>query len=208
MCFNHKLNQLFYSTTIMISIVMVSALVISFQTERIWFKIITPFIFYLVIVQSYSVSVTPVLCGTTIYYYKLRFDQINDEIKSICLSNDNPDGLISFKNQIKLIQLIRKHNSLAKKVYQLNSEIRRTVGALYLISSLILNLSLHLIMDAKNSFEISLYGQYIVSVVLVGFGVSFLLSMQIKSAHESSKIMYQILARQKYLFRFQWHVSI
>ena len=152
---------------------------------------------------SMPVSLAPVLTGISIYYYKLRFDQINDEIKSIIQKND----LIPFRDQIKLIILIKKHNQLAEKIYQLNMAMRRTICTFFMIISVILNLSLHLIMDANNSFERSLYGQYIASAILAGFGVALLLSMQIKAAHESSKYFYSILSRQKFMFRFQWKVT-
>ena len=115
--------------------------------------------------------------------------------------------MIPLRDQIKLITLIKKHNSLAEQMHQYNMAFRRTVCFVYLCSSFIINLALHLIMATKNSFEKTLYGQYIASVIIAGFGVAFLFSMQIKSAHRSSKIIYQILSKQKFLFRFQWHVS-
>ena len=153
---------------------------------------------------SMPVSLAPVLTGISIYYYKLRFDQINDEIKSIIQKND----LIPFRDQIKLIRLIKKHNQLAEKTHQLNLGLRRSVSAFFIIISAILNLSLHLIVDANNSFETSLYGQYIVLCIFAGFGVLLLFSMQIKAAHESSKYFYNILSRQRFLFRFQWKVMM
>ena len=113
----------------------------------------------------------------------LRFDQINHEIKSICEGND----FIPFRDQIKLIILIKKHDLLPQKVNQFNLAMRRTVCVFFVIISMILNFSLHLFVDANNSFERSLYGQYIASAIFAGFGVSLLLSMQIKAAHESSK---------------------
>ena len=73
--------------------------------------------------------------------------------------------------------MMKKHNSLAERMYKLNLAMRRVVCAFYIVASVILNLSLHLIMDSHNSFGKWLNLEYIVSVILVGFGIGLLLSM-------------------------------
>ena len=91
---------------LMISITSISTLYIAVVCNKIGFKLISPLCLYFIFIGSIPNSVTPLLVGITIYYYKLRFDQINHEIKSICGGND----FIPFHDQIKLIILIKKHN--------------------------------------------------------------------------------------------------
>lgn len=187
----------------MILLVLIGTLLIAVMTDKVAAKLMAPFMVYINLAQSYPISLAPILLSVTIYYYKLRFDQINDEIKSICKTDD----LIPFRDQIKLIILIRKHASLGRKMHQYKLAMRRSASTFYLMSSFILNLSLHLIVDTKDSFERSLYGQYIVSILVVGFGASLLSSMQITSAHGSYKYLFEIFPKQKFMFRFQWMVS-
>ena len=68
---------------IMISTVSISILYIAVVTTKIGFKLVSPLCMYWNLMVGMPVSLTPVLSVIIIYYYKLRFDQINDEIKSI-----------------------------------------------------------------------------------------------------------------------------
>ena len=57
-------------------------------------------------------------------YYKMRFDQLHHQIKSII-----PNGKVIIKTRGKLLlDLINEHNELAVEVNQFNLMVRKTIA--------------------------------------------------------------------------------
>ena len=187
----------------MIGSVTFNIIYIAFRCDRIAFQILAPFGIYWVCCVSFSVSFMIPLLSFAIYYYKLQFDQLNDQFKKISKSEDST----SIKNLWRLMMLIKHHNLLSTEIYKLNLFIRRTVGLFFICLSLFQILPLHLILETKDLSEKLFYSQYAISGVLFGFGPALLLSMQIESAHRPSKYVYNVLTKEL-PFRFKWKVFL
>ena len=154
---------------------------------------------YINMIMSYATGI----CLVYVYfpYYKFRFDQLNDQIKSAIPTKI----LINFKIEKQLLNLIRKHNQLALKVNRLNMLLRPTAATFFITLSLIKIISLYLIIYMKHLLIRILVINVFVTFFFFGFGMSLAFSLQIKSAHQSIKLIYSIFSKHKMrlLLRFK-----
>ena len=143
---------------------------------------ITPI--YINMIMSYTTG----CCLVYIYfpYYKFRFDQLNDQIKSVIPTKI----FINLKIGKQLINLIRKHNQLALEVNRMNILLGRTAAVFFITLSLIKIISLYLMIHMKHLLLRILVINVFVSFFFFGFGMSLAFSLQIKSAHKSIKLIY------------------
>lgn len=190
-------------TVIMVGSVTLNTLYIAFRCDKITFKILSPLIIYWIWCVSFAISIiTPVISFTT-YYYKLRFDQLNNRFEKICKTKDS----ISINDLKRLILLIRQHDLLSIQIHKTNLWIRRSVGLFFVCVALLQILPLHLIMGTNVLFEQLFYSQYIITAFLFGKAPALLFSIQIESAHKPRKVIYKILT-QNISFRCKWKVFI
>ena len=141
-----------------------------------------------------------------IYYTKLIFDQINDEIEMICKRSK---WFVSFPNQRRLIWLAHKHNYYALLVNNANLVIRRSAALFFIvfpISTLIIPLNLSLY---NHDYILQIF--YIIYTFLLfsgGLLLAYLLSIVIESAHKPYKLIYKILRKRSFNLDFKLKVLI
>lgn len=152
---------------------------------------LTPF--YLIEVVTLSTWMCSVY--VLVSYYKFRFNQINDGFKLI-LSNDSLFSM-NRKREMKLMHLVKEHNRVSSEVNQFNMMNRRSTATMFLILSLIKIVSLYLIINIKDVLTKVVVTNVFIMAFMFGFGLSYLFSMQIISAHQSHKQVYLILSNYK-----------
>lgn len=135
-------------------------------------------------------------CVIYIYftYYKFRFDQINERIFKL-INVSLIEEMIHLREERRLIQLMNKHNNLSIEIHRFNLSIRRSAAVMFITFCLIKIISLYLMMHTKSSlFEILFQNLFVVFLICT-FGISILYSMQIKSAHQSHKLIHSIICK-------------
>ena len=138
-------------------------------------------------------------------YYKLRFDQFNDQIKSII-----PNGkgkIINKKIENQLVSLIDEHNQLAIEVNGMNMMLRRTAVAFFITLSLIKIMSLYLMIHMKDVLARIFVINVFCAFFFFGFGMSLAFSLQIRSAHQSHKLIHSIVSKQKMRLPLRFKVN-
>ena len=139
-------------------------------------------------------------------YYKFRFDQINSSIKSII-----PNGklnVINRRKQKQLIKLIDEHKSLSNEVYKLNLMLRRSAGITPKLFTAGRTIFLFVFTNFNNNIFVNIMmvvGFWL--LIFFGFGLTYLFSRQIKSAHQSNKLIYSILCRFNMRLSFRFKVN-
>ena len=96
-----------------------------------------------------------------------------------------------------LKDIIYRHNQLATEVYKMNLMVRRTVAGLFINLTIINIISLHLMFTTKDFFIKSLAINVCIVVSLFCMAISFLLSQQIKSAHQSLQLIHLVVCKYK-----------
>ena len=136
-------------------------------------------------------------------YYKFRFDQINHRIKSLI-----PNGkVIGKRRQRYLIKLINQQNLASIKIYKINLMIRRTAAAIFTYSITKANMIYLLIKFNNVLVKIIMFNAFI-SLALFSFVLSYLFMKQIKSAHQSYKLIDSVICTFKMNLRFKLKVKI
>ena len=146
------------------------------------------------------------ICIFEFYYYKLLFDQINDQIEMIYQQTMN-DKFILSKYQIRLIYLSEKHNSIGILVEENNLMLRRSCAVYFIVLACAQIIPLNLYLNTNIFFHKMFYLIYMMTFSGLGFFIAYFLSTQIKSAHKPYKIIYKIFSKQRFMFRFKWKVS-
>ena len=121
-------------------------LMLFIKTKRFYFLVheivIEPFYVngYIVISQG------SLIIASIIYYYKMRFDQLYRQIKSI-----TPNGKVISKRKEKLLLgLFHEHNKLAVEIHKINLLFRRSVAGAFINLSFMKIITLHLIFNTKD----------------------------------------------------------
>ena len=160
-----------------------------------------PLIIYGVIICASSMSLSGTIGFVSMYYFKLLFDQINDQMESI-----NKKEFITFMDRMRLIWLTKKHNLITISVNKTNLTIRKTVCAVFMMLSFMQIIPLNLYLESDFWLEkFPMYFFYQQQSVLVSEYLLF--SVQINAAHKLYKTIYKILKRkQKFQVYFLWKV--
>ena len=137
------------------------------------------------------------------YYFKLRFDQLNQQIKSI-IPNGNS---INKRREKAFLELINERNELSLKVGKVNWIFKRTAAAFFVCLSLIKILSIYIAIYIKHTFVKYYSINGFVIVFLFGFGMSILFSLQINSAKNSYKTIHKVICNYKMRLRFKFKVN-
>ena len=182
-------------------------LYVTILSHRLMLFILYPVFIYFIIALAFTNSFIMVISVLLLFYYKLTFDQLNDQFDSIAKRSLHS---VSFIDQIILIRLVKRHNEKAQKLNLVNLMVRRTIGWLYVALAVCQMLPLNLYFEEENIFYKIMYFLYLLSVFFGGFLISLLFSWQIKSAHRPTKIINKILMRdlhkKKLGFYFKWKV--
>lgn len=152
-------------------------------------------------------TITPYVCVIYIIltYYKLIFDQINNLIVSV-IPNDRRRVITQWK-EVQLTHLIREHNLASVEIHSINLILRRTAALFFFFASLIKIISLYLIINTKNHWMRMLITNIFIVFFTFGLGLTFLFSLQIKSAHKSLKIVHSVICKHKIRPTFKLKVS-
>lgn len=155
------------------------------------------------------ITLTTTACIAYVYfvYYKMRFDQITKEIKSIVKDGETTKS-INKRRKKKLIYWIHEHNLASIEIHKMNLTMRRVVAMIFVVFSSVKIISIYLIMNLKHTllkiFVINLFGIFFI----FGFGLTFLFSYQIKSAHKSLKLFYSIVCNYRMRLSFRLKVNL
>ena len=163
----------------------------------------TPFYIDLIITLTTTATVLIIY----FLYYKFRFEQINHQFKSIA-NRLSTSLTIPRKTEMKLIRLIYQHNKLGLEIYIINMIVRRIAAMLFLSISFILIVTIYLSIHMKDN----LLRIFIINMVLIfficGFLLTYIFSLQIKSAHQSYQLIHSIVCKYKMRFRIRIKVWI
>ena len=145
-------------------------------------------------------------CIIFIYYpyYKLLFDQINNQLKSL---TNNGSNVISKSKEIEMIRLIHEHNRTAIGIHSFNLIVTRITATLFICLSLAKIFLLYMVMNMSDKFLTIILEVAFVFFLIFGFGSSIIFSLQIKSAHQSEKLIYLMLCRYKMRLSFRLKVN-
>ena len=163
-------------------------------------SLMTPFYVMMTLILTSS------SCIIFIYYpyYKLLFDQINDRLK--LLTNDRSN--VIFKNkETQIIELIHEYNQTAIRIHSFNLIVTRIAATLFICLSLAKIFLLYMVMNMEDQFLKIILEIAFVFFFIFGFGSSIIFSLQIKSAHQSQKLIHFMLCRYKMRLSFRLKVN-
>lgn len=210
-----RISQLFLIDFVSILILVVFQLFVIIMAilSGKWFWISGIFLF-IPIAMTITYTLTTITCLMIIIfaYYIMIFRQINDRIKSI--SNRSLEGtnhkqqalfikknnlIKSFgrKKQNQLIDLIHQHNQAAIEMHKVNLLIRKSLASLFVNFSFIKLLSLYLILHLSNAYIKTLLSLITFVPLIFLFGLTYMLTMQIKLAHQPLTLFQSIVCKYK-----------
>ena len=194
-----------YGVPITISIAMGSIVFVAILSQKIIWILLSIYFVPLHLIASIAFIFWNGINLILFSYYKLRFDQIHSSFESIV-----PNGfVISKRKEIQLTNLIKEHNSVSNEIKKLNLMIRKSACIAVVLNSANKNLILYLLTLHNDNIFVKLF-LYCVFVVLfiMGFALTYLFSRQIKSAHQSYKLIYSILCNLKMRMKFKFKVIL
>ena len=157
------------------------------------------------LIQATTGSTWMCIVYILILYYKFKFDQINDQIKS--LISKKKSNIVNWKFRNKLAKLINEHNLISIEVNRFNLLVRRSTATMFLIMSLLKIIVIYLVINAKQMFMKLIFLNFLLVIFFFGFGMSYLFSLEIKSAHQSRSLIYSVLCNYKMRPIFRLKVS-
>ena len=157
------------------------------------------------VLAAFTASASNCVIYIVFTYYKMLFDQINGKIKSTL-----PIGRMRFidkRRERLLINLILQHNQIALEIDNINMVFRRTGASIFISFSLIKIISLYVMLHTKDPLMRMLAIGLFVYFFVFGFGLTYLLSVQIKSAHQSLSTIHKIVCKYRISFGFKLKVN-
>ena len=157
------------------------------------------------LIASISFSLWICINSILFLYYKLRFDQIHSSIKSIV--SNGKSNVINKRRGKRFINLIKEHKSVSNEIHKLNLMVRWSAGAMSIALSTCRILNLYTLINFKfNIFVNIILFDAFLALIFFGFGMTYLFSHQIKSAHQSDKLIYSILCKFNMRLKFKFKV--
>ena len=162
-----------------------------------------------------ATTATSTICLVIILfsYYTMIFDQINVEIKLILNEKsalfDKKDliKIVGQRKEIQLINLIYQHNLVAIQIQKINSIFGKSLATLFINFSIIKIISLYLLVNF-NEFLIQLFLANLILITLVfGYGITYLFTLQIKSAHKSLNTFHSVVCKYRIRLPIRLKVS-
>ena len=140
-----------------------------------------------------TISTTLCIIYIVFTYYKMLFDQINQHIQQIL--SDGGLKIITKRKEDQLYTLLYQHNLISIEVHKVNLMLRKTAALLFITFSLIKIVSLYVMINTINPLMKMLVTNVFVLFFIFGFGLTYLFSMQIKSAHKSFKTIHSAICK-------------
>ena len=165
--------------------------------------LLTPFCIYAIFYCATTIALAGCSSIIALYYYILLFDQINKQIKWIYIHSDYN---VSLANQNQIMRLIKKHNSIAYRLYLNHFITRKLILVFFITLALIQIIPLNLLLKTHSIYMRIGYLIYLFTSLSYGFTIAYFLSLQIAVAHKPCKIIYKLLTKQGIRFRIKWKV--
>ena len=185
-----------------LNFILISFIAISTQ-KLVW---VLQSIFYIPAIVNFGMICSTWMCFVFVIfmYYKFRFDQINQQIKTII-----PNGKVINKRRGKfLMKLINEHNLTSIQVCKMNLMIRRTAAATFFIFSITKVNSFYLLINFDNVLIKIMTFDGAIIISSISFVLSYLFTQQIKSAHQSYKFINSFVCNYKIRFRIKLKVNL
>ena len=192
------------SPIVCFSLIILTFLIAVLSKKFIWIFLAIHFI------PSIILACTAFLCWICmvlilISYYKMRFDQIHSSIKSIV--SNGKWSVINKRREKQLKNLIEEHKSVSNEIHKVNLMLRRSVGAMFIALSMNRVNTLYVLINFENNiFVVLMLSITSFLIFTFGFGLTYLFSHQIKSAHQNYKLIYSILCKFNMKLRFRFKV--
>ena len=201
------MDSVFRFSIIILLFIPILLLYITIKSQRFMLFILYPVLIYFLIALSLTNCFVTIILVILLFYYKLTFDQLNHQFNSI---EKRSFHSVSFRDQIRLIRLVKRHDEKAQQLHFINLMVRRTIGWLYVALAVCQMLPLNLYFKEENIIYKIVYFTYLLGVFFSGFAISLFFSLQIESAHRPTKIINKILMKdlhnKKFGFHFKWKV--
>ena len=168
-------------------------------SQSIFFLLSSPFIMYGAYVYATSILALISLVYIILIYYILRFNQINAQLRLF--------HKIHRISPRKFIQIIDEHNELSLSIRRLSLIMNKSVGSLYVLTAVVIDLSIYLLIYTESIYYKVLFFCYFVACINAIFIIDFLLIKVSSSAHQSYNLIYSILKRQTLTYRMKFKVS-
>ena len=159
------------------------------------------------------------ICYIYFVYYSMRFNQLNDQLKSIIrnqlfeinysksIIRNGRRRIISNSKEKLTLQLINQHESLSNEVNKFNLLFGRSAAALFISFALIKITAIYLTIFMKHILTRILVCNVFIIMFIFGFGSSILFSYQINSAKSSYKMMHSVVCNYKMSIRLRLKVK-
>ena len=154
------------------------------------------------------INITTTGCTFCVYfvYYKMRYNQLNERIKSVVLSI-KWRMILSVKEKL-LLELIDEHNELSLEIEKINLFYRKTAAVLFITLSLIKIVTIYVTIYSEHTLLRILTVNAFGLCLVFGFILSSLFSLQIQAAQNSYKIIHSIVCKEKMRIKFKLKVKL
>ena len=213
---NHKLNNHNYKIYKMIIkfihlifmkasyfaliIVLLIAVLTSIFSKSLILILLLPFdllIFYIYI-TSFCGVVSLIYC--LLIYYVLRFSQINTQLRLFCKIK---------KISVQTInRTIDEHNQLSLEIHRLSLTLSKTIGWLFIITAIVIDLLIYMLIYTKSRFYQLLFLLIFIGCFIFVVILDYLFIKVSISAHQSYNLMYSIIQRQILPYRIRFKVKL
>ena len=109
-----------------------------------------------------------------------------------------------------MINLIEEHKSVSDEIVNLNLMFRRSAFGMLITLSAERILMLYMLIqwNSNNIFVNIFFLTSFFQLIALGLGITYLFSLQIKSAHQSHNLIYSNLSRRKMKMEFKLKVVL
>ena len=199
-------------TTLILVVVMLFVIKMAILSGKFYWISATIILTPIFIIIATTATSTICLIIILFTYYSMIFGQINVQIKlilngkSVLFDKKDFIKIVGQRKEIKLIQMIYQHNLVAIEIQKINSMFGKSLASLFVNFSIIKIISLYLLVNF-NEFFIQLFLITLILITLVfGYGITYLFTLQIKSAHKSLNIFHSIVC--KYRIRLSTRLKV
>ena len=193
-----------YALTFVLSISLLH-LYIAIKANNLLLQLLFPVLIYGISIGTATIILTFLISFLSAYYYKLMFDQINDQIETIYKRSINS---LSIVYKLRLIRLVIKHDNIAKGMFQLIVLVRRSAVLYIIVLTLAQIIALNLFFDSDTLYYKTVYiGGLFISITF-GFGFVFACSFQINAAHKPVRLIRKILYKHQQNFNLKFNLKV
>ena len=195
---------IFVPIAVLVSIIL--GMILLFKTTKLVWVLYEIVIIPFYINNAIFILAEGIRIQNVILYYKMRFDQLNKQIKSL-IPTSKWKFFILRKEKL-LLKLINKHNNLAVEVDKINYMFRISSASQFITFSFAKIVSLYLILNTKNLFIKIFAIDAFVLHSSFGLALSYIYSLQIESAHQCIDSVYLITSKCKMQLKLRLKVKL